>query len=105
MKFISNYKELGGDSNVSLSMHIGDVTHADKEKILFYLKNGKSDGVRCSAIYDHVKEFSTGITVQLYTDEEFYWDSEEIYHFEKYNLQLEAEFIKKVTAREESIRE
>ena len=36
------------------------------------------------------------LTVRLYTDGEYSWTSEEIYHFEKYNLELNEDFVKKV---------
>lgn len=96
MKFITNYKELGGDNDNSLLNHISDKSMENKEKILKYLTNGTYDGVRCASIYDYVKdEPLLGETIKLFTDGEWYWDSAEIYHFEKYNIELNKEFLKK----------
>lgn len=94
-KFIANYKELGTDENVSRMEHIGDIQIKNKETILKYLKNGTYDGVRCSAVYDYVKDKQLTIGIYLFTDGEFDWDTEEIYHFEKYNMELNKEFLKK----------
>lgn len=95
-KFIANYKELRTDENVSLMEHISDIQIENKETILEYLKRGTFNGVRCSSVYDYVSDepiISEGTT--LFTDGEYYWDSEEIYHFEKYNMELNKEFLKK----------
>lgn len=41
MKFITNYKELGGDDNICLLEHISKKPIKGKEKFLEYLKNGQ----------------------------------------------------------------
>lgn len=99
MKFITNYKELGGDSSESVLSHITKTHMEGKEKILAYLKNGENRGVRCSAVFDHIRKESQLDTIHLFTDGEYCWDSEEIYHFEKYNLSLDAKFIQKVFSK------
>lgn len=96
MKFITNYKELNGDSNESLLDHIAKAPIEGKEKVLSYLRNGKTRGVRCSGIFDYVADDPKFDTIHLFTDGEYFWDSEEIYHFEKYNLSLNAKFVEKV---------
>lgn len=96
MKFITDYKELGGNQNASLLDYLEKEPIDNKEKILDYLKTGKDNGIRCSVVYDYVKDESMSETIKLFTDGEFNWDSEEIYHFEKYNLRLNEDFIKKV---------
>lgn len=96
MKFITDYKELGGNQNASLLGYLEKEPIDNKEKTLDYLKNGKDNGIRCSVVYDYVKDESMSETIKLFTDGEFNWDSEEIYHFEKYNLRLNEDFIKKV---------
>ena len=95
MKFITDYNEFGGNQDISLLDHIEKEPIENKEKILDYLKNGKDNGIRCSVIYDYVKDESLSETIKLFTDDEYNWDSEEIYHFEKYNLKLNEDFIKK----------
>lgn len=96
MKYITDYKELHGNINVSLLDHLSEKPIEGKQKILSYLKNGKSDGVRCSGIFDYVDNDPQFDTIHLFTDGEYYWNSEEIYHFEKYNMKLDDDFVKKV---------
>ena len=95
MKYITDYKELHGNENVSLLNHISEQAIDGKRKVLLYLKNGNDDGVRCSGVYDYVKAEPQFDTIHLFTDGEYYWDSEEIYHFEKYNLELNPDFVEK----------
>lgn len=96
MKYITDYKELHGNKNISLLDHLSGKEVEGKQRILNYLKNGVKDGVRCSGIYDYVKDEPKFDTIHLFTDGEYFWDSEEIYHFEKYNIPLEKEFLQKV---------
>lgn len=96
MKFVTDYKELGGNEEISLLDHLSKEPIENKEKILKYLRSGKNDGVRCSSIYDYVKDDTTFKSTYLFTDGEYKWDSEEIYHFEEYNMKLNEEFIQKV---------
>lgn len=58
--------------------------------------DGKYDGIRCATIYDLIKNEPTFESIYAFTDDEYYWDSEEIYYFENYNLRLNEEFILKV---------
>ena len=95
MKFITDYCEFGGNKDSHLHDNLQCETE-NKDLLLAYLKNGYDDGVRCSNIYDYVKNVRTSETVRLYTDGEYFWDSEEIYHFEKYDIKLDATFVHKV---------
>lgn len=99
MRFITNYKELNGASNESLLDHISEKPMQKKEDILEYLKNGEDDGVRCSGIFDYVSGEPTFETIHLFTDGKYCWDSEEIYHFERYNLSLNDDFIEYALSR------
>ncbi len=98
MKFIAHYKELGTDDKRSVFDHISKNAIPAKDAILEYLNGGEDAGVRCSSIFDHVQKISTGETICVFTDGEYKWDSEEIYHFEKYNMELDAAFVEKVLA-------
>lgn len=96
MKFITNYKELRSKGTENLCDHIKKEPNKNKNAILDYLTNGMDDGVRCASIYDYVKdEPLLGETIKLFTDGEWYWDSAEIYHFEKYYIELNKDFLKK----------
>lgn len=97
-KFITNCIEFRTGDNAHIQDLISDIPVDNKEKVLNYLKNGKDDGVCCSSIFDFVSSSSTGNTIHCYTDGEFSWDDEEIYHFEKYNIKLDEEFISKIIA-------
>ena len=96
MKFITNYKEFDDDAKESVLEHLLKEPIKNKRFILEYLKNGKDDGVLCSGIYYYVKDEPKFDTIHLFTDGEYYWNSEEIYHFEKYNMVLNEEFVDKV---------
>ena len=96
MKFITDYAEFSGDPQNSVLDHMAVDAIAEKAIVLEYLYDGKNDGIRCSWVYDYVKKERQGEAVRLYTDGEYYWDSEEIYHFYKYNIKLNDEFISKV---------
>ena len=95
MKFVTDYREFDGDQGKSLLDHLSSSAINGKDKILNYLKSGQDDGVRCSGIHDYVKDEPQFDTVRLFTDGEYYWDSEEIYHFDKYNMELNADFVSK----------
>lgn len=96
MKFITNYKEFGGDDNRSVLDFLREGSPDGKAEILKYLRSGKDDGVRCSGIFDYVKNEPQLDTVHLFTDGEYFWDSEEIYHYERYNVDLDIDFVRKV---------
>ena len=98
MKNLANYIELHGSSNKSLLDHRKPLPQDQKEKVLRYLKTGRPCGIRCSLIYDYVERYQTVTSIYGYTDGEYGWDSEDIYHFRKYDIELDAEFISKVLA-------
>ena len=96
MKYITDYLEFGGDVNKSVLNFCSTENIVGKDTIIKYLKGGKDDGIRCSVVYDYIKKERKNETTRLFTDGEFYWDSEEIYHFEKYNIILNEDFVRKV---------
>lgn len=96
MKYIERYKELGFDVSESLKDNISKTPISEKERILQFLKTGTYNGVRCSSIYDYVKNEPTFKDINLYTDGIYEWDDEEIYHFEHYNIKLDDDFIEHV---------
>jgi hypothetical protein len=101
-KFITNYTELNGDEN-STSIFDCDFAkeHPQKEQILKYLQDWLDGSLRCSVICDKVTNSlprENGEFIQIYDhdDGEFLWDDEEVYHFEKYNVELNPEFVEKI---------
>lgn len=96
MKFIDNYIEFGHKSENSVLDNISNTPIVQKDKILYYLKKFEWDAIRCSTLNDFVAKKLLTPSVWYYTDGEYGWDDEEIYHFEKYNMKLNQDFIDKV---------
>lgn len=70
-----------------------DTPHPLKEKILKYLKSFKYSWVSSQRVIDKKENRPTDIAYMFYNDGKFEWSSSEIYHFEKYNLILNSDFI------------
>ena len=97
MKFITNYLEFGTDESKNLINYVSEKEITSKSAILDYLRSDKYyDGVQCSTICDFVNNTQTHLGTNIYTDVEFFWDDKETYHFEKYNLKLNDDFIQHV---------
>jgi len=96
MKYITDYEELGGKKGRNLKDFVSEVPPQNKSLILQYLRNGRNEATRCSLIYDYIKKEQRTESIFLYTDGEYVWDSEEVYHYKMYNLKLNPEFEKKV---------
>lgn len=68
-----------------------------KAKILSYLKNHTSNAAYASStIIDLVTKEDTQLPEVAYNDGEYLWSSTLVYHFEKYNLKLDDDFIQHV---------
>lgn len=94
MKLICDYEELPKGGKLPLLDNI-DFKIERKGEILQYLQNQKFyDGVRCSTIKDFVKKENTHLPTTAYFDGEYFWDDEETYHFEKYDMRLNEDFVK-----------
>ena len=93
-KFIDDYKEFGAETELSVVNHISETPIPEKEQILHYLKSFPADGIVCSTLYDHVEDVLYSPAVYTHFDGTYYWDDEETYHFEKYNMKLNEDFIK-----------
>ena len=48
---------------------------------------------------DEITGKDVNLSVEGYEDDAYYWDTRYIYHFEKYNLKLNDDFISHVLAR------
>lgn len=96
MKSVVNYKEFNDKENAPSILE--DITEKEipgKSQILRYMKSFEEDVVCPARVYDEVSQKYTLLTLVYYTDGEFVWDESVIYHFEKYNIVLDTEFIKK----------
>lgn len=99
-KFISDCIELDTNEKNHIIEMISSEPIPQKEIILGYLKNGQDNGVCCSSVYDFIESHSVPRTIHRYKDDIYEWDDSEIYHFEKYNLRLNDDFIKHVLSKE-----
>lgn len=97
MKEICNVKEFSGEDQFPPVVDlVGSQEMPEKEHILKYLKSFVAD---CSAgmlLIDEITGEEIDSSVNGYEDGEYYWDTRHIYHFEKYNLKLNADFIQHV---------
>ncbi len=97
MKGISCVKEFAGDDTyMPLKDLISDTPIKGKIKILKYLKSFSSDCAAGMSLVDEITGDSLNTCVCGYEDCKYYWDDREIYHFEKYNLKLNDDFIEYV---------
>lgn len=100
MKEISRIREFSGDEACeSITKQIRDNAPEDKEKILGYLKSFPADCAAGMSLVDEITGETQNIGVEGYEDGEFYWDTREIYHFEKYNIKLNADFMQHVLSK------
>lgn len=97
LKLICNYKEFCNDKSLpSAKDNVFALPSADKKKVLQYLKNGTA-GFASTAKFD---DAMTGEQVNqefcTFNDGEYGWSTQEIYHFEKYDIKLDDGFLKKI---------
>ncbi len=103
MKTISFVKEFNGCYNApTIQKSTLKTAIKQKEIVLNYIKSFEPvcvsgmflvDEITNKPVYSQTQE---SILVEGYTDGEFAWDTREIYHFEKYNLMLDAEFVEHI---------
>ena len=96
MKKINEYEEFNHNGGDSVRNHISDTPIKGKETVLKYLKSWPNEGIRCETLVDYIKAETLTPSVWTHTDGEYRWTDEEIYHFEKYNMQLDKDFLAKV---------
>ncbi len=94
-KFITEYEEFGGEGG-KIGNHFVKLPEDKKSKVLSYLKSFKPEAIRCSLIKDYVKGFQTKLSIYVYSDGEYDWADDEIYHFENYDIELNPDFVEKV---------
>ena len=98
MKVISSVREFSGDDNHrSVKDSIGQRELACKEKILKYLNSFEADCAAGMSLRDEITGEYVDSGVSGYEDGQYYWDTREIYHFEKYNMELNEDFVEYVS--------
>ncbi len=94
MKEISNVREFTGDETAKPIKELIQNTAIDgKEKIVAYLKSFKPDCAAGMSLTDEISGEIIKAGVNGYEDGLYYWDTRYIYHFEKYNLKLNDDFV------------
>lgn len=97
MKEISRIREFSGENaHKTIREQIMHEEPEDKHKILTYLKSFPADCAAGMSLVDEITGETLESGVEGYEDGQFYWDSREIYHYEKYNIKLDEEFVQYV---------
>ena len=97
MIVIGKHRDRYGDDYPALSTIIQDTPIKEKETVLRYMKSEKLVSAAASGI---MRDALTGMSISgdwlAYNDSTYAWDSETIYYFDKYNMDLPVEFIEHV---------
>lgn len=93
---IGRFKEAYGEEYPSIREMIQEKPIKEKEIILAYLKKWDT-GIRAlKYLRDEITGEFTNEDFAYYCDGKYDWCTDVIYHFEKYNIKLEDDFIKYV---------
>ena len=87
--------EFGGNGESVLS-HTQKLPEEVKNKIVAYMNTNPVIAVRASCINDYIEKKYTTKSDAVRSDGEYNWSEEETYHFEKYDMELNEDFIQKV---------
>lgn len=69
-----------------------------KAEILDFMLKQVGDGLCASKVYDHITGERTNITERMYFFKEYAWTETDMYHFEKYDMELKESFLEEVFA-------
>jgi hypothetical protein len=101
MKKYAFHKDI---NEMTLGEFMGQTTSKpimEKEKILAYMKSGALSAFTSEPVHDRLTGEEVKEADNQRTDGEFIWYESWIYHFEKYNLKLNDDFIEYVLNRPE----
>ena len=94
MKPICSYEEFNtADAKSSVLDNISETAPEFKETVIEYLKSFKPSSIAPTIAYDLISGEKLNITLYCSHDDLYYWRSDVIYYFEKYNLKLSDDFI------------
>ena len=93
MKSICNYKEFDKTSSKSILDNVSETVPEYKETVIKHLKFYKPSSIAPAIVYDLITGEKLDVTLYCSHDDFFYWRSDMIYYFEKYNLKLNDDFI------------
>ena len=92
MIFIGYYRELTNGPYPSMKEFFEDKSYKNKEKIVSYLKNGRSVLASTGILKDVFTDEVIHISEELMTDDVYSWPNVLAYYVDKYNLRLPKEF-------------
>ena len=96
MKSIVEFREMfQNDQLPSIQELISDEAPENKEQILKHLKSFKVHAVAPGIMRDCITKERIPGALCSYNDGEFYWRSDMIYYFERYNIKLCDEFLER----------
>lgn len=100
LKEITSYIEMTQNKDdVSLKKFIGYRLN-EKEAILKYFKEHDSEtAIITCASTDYISGEKLSNSVTCFDDGEYCWTSEEVYHFKKYDLKLNDDFVRHVLSK------
>lgn len=85
----------------SIVKFCSDSAIENKERIIAYLRNAPISAYTSAQVFDIVSGEMLPISDNARSDGTYTWYESEIYHFEKYNLKLNDDFIQHVLNRPE----
>ncbi len=90
------FKEHGGDTDESITEHFSKEPYTEKEEVLFYLKNCGEEKCFCGLVKDVIDGSIHGSSMLFRDKYGFSWNTDVIYHVEKYNFRPDEKFISHV---------
>ncbi len=97
MIWIGRFKETHNKNEYpSIFVAIHENVPENKNIILDYLKHGRDVASSPGYLYDKINGETLLRNPTCYTDGKYYWRSDLIYYYEKYNVELPDDFIKYV---------
>lgn len=91
--------DIDGLTADTISKHCTTRPIDGKDSVISYMKSGHKKWFTTACVQDIVTEQETDIPDTGFTDGEYLWYAAEIYHFEKYNLKLNDDFIAHVLSK------
>ena len=91
--------DIDGLTADTLSEHCTTQPIDGKDEIVSYMKSGHKEWFTTACVTDIVTGEETETPDNGFTDGKYLWYAAEIYHFEKYNLKLNDDFIAHVLSK------
>lgn len=99
MKNITSYIEFTENPDCKSLKDFTGFCLPEKNIILDYLKKYDCLAVMAHATADYITGEMLKPSVQLFSDGIYQWTNEEIYHFEKYDIKLNDDFIEYISEK------